>query len=112
MQKGYFRRFAVCFNLANFSLIITMPRALDKYDYVILDIVFAFKRNNSILIKLSQLELAFWSRIEHDDAKDMQSAQLGERIATLYLQGYLNNKGGSGYCITKKGKEEIALQTH
>jgi predicted transcriptional regulator len=89
-----------------------MPRALDKYDYVILDIVFAFKRNNSVLIKLSQLELAFWSRIEHDDAKNMQSAQLGERIATLYLQGYLNNKGGQGYCITKKGKEEISMLTN
>lgn len=90
-----------------------MLRALDKYDYVILDIVFAFKRNNNNnLIKLAQLELAFWSRIEHDDAKDMQSAHLGERIATLYLQGYLNNKGGQGYAITKRGKEEIALLSH
>lgn len=89
-----------------------MPRTLDKYDYVILDIVFAFKRNNNNqLIKLAQLELAFWSRIEHDDAKDMQSAQLGERIATLYLQGYLSNKGGAGYSITKKGREEIACST-
>ena len=86
-----------------------MSRGLDKYDYVILDIVFAFRRNNrNQRIKLAQLELAFWSRIEHDDAKDMQSAHLGERIATLYLQGYLNNKGGAGYAITKKGKEEIA----
>jgi hypothetical protein len=90
-----------------------MPRALDKYDYVILDIIFAFKRNNNNqLIKLAQLELAFWSRIEHDDAKDMQSAHLGERIATLYLQGYLNNKPGLGYSVTKRGKEEIAQLTH
>lgn len=82
---------------------------LDKYDYVIMDIIQAFKRHNrNQLIKLSQLEAAFWSRIEHDDAQSTRSAQLGERIATLYLEGYVMNKAGQGYNLTRKGKEELA----
>ena len=84
---------------------------LDKYDYVILDIIQAYKRNNkNELIKLSQLETAFWSRIEHDDAHSTRSAQLGERIANLYLEGYIMNKSNSGYRLTKKGKEELSYQ--
>jgi predicted transcriptional regulator len=82
---------------------------LDKYDYVILDIIQAFKRNNkNQLIKLTQLETGFWSRIEHDDAHATRSAQLGERIANLYLEGYVVNKAGRGYCLTRKGREELS----
>jgi len=56
---------------------------LDKYDYVILDIIQAYKRNNkNELIKLSQLETAFWSRIEHDDAHSTRSAQLVNGLLT------------------------------
>jgi len=84
---------------------------LDKYDYVILDIIQAYKRNNkNELIKLSQLETAFWSRIEHDDAQATRSAQLGERVANLYLEGYIMNKSNIGYRLTKKGKEELSFQ--
>jgi predicted transcriptional regulator len=82
---------------------------LDKYDYVILDIIQAFKRNNkNQLIKLTQLETAFWSRIEHDDAHNTRSAQLGERVANLYLEGYIMNRNNMGYSLTRKGKEELA----
>ena len=84
---------------------------LDKYDYVILDIIQTFKKNNkNELIKLSQLETAFWSRIEHDDSSSTHSAQLGERVANLYLDGYIMNKNNSGYRLTKKGKEELSCQ--
>ncbi len=85
---------------------------LDKYDYVILDIIQAFKRNNkSILIKLPQLESAFWTRIEQDDSHNTRSAQLGERIANLYLEGYIMNRNNQGYSLTRKGKEELTCQT-
>ena len=85
---------------------------LDKYDYVILDIIHTFKKNNkSQLIKLTQLEANFWTRIERDDAMNTRSAQLGERVANLYLEGYLVNKSGSGYTLTRKGKEELNLQS-
>jgi len=74
---------------------------LDKYDFVILDIIQSFKKNNrNELIKLSQLETAFWSRIEHDDSQTTRSAQLGERIAALYLDGYISNKPNLGYRLT------------
>lgn len=84
---------------------------LDKYDFVILDIIQSFKKNNrNELIKLSQLETAFWSRIEQDDSQTTRSAQLGERIAALYLDGYISNKPNLGYRLTKRGKEELSFQ--
>ncbi len=84
---------------------------LDKYDFVILDIIQSFKKNNrNELIKLSQLETAFWSRIEQDDSQTTRSAQLGERIAALYLDGYISNKPNLGYRLTKRGKEELSYQ--
>jgi len=84
---------------------------LDKYDFVILDIIQSFKKNNrNELIKLSQLEAAFWSRIEQDDSQTTRSAQLGERIAALYLDGYISNKPNLGYRLTKRGKEELSYQ--
>jgi hypothetical protein len=85
---------------------------IDKYDFVILDIIQSYKKNHqNQLIKLSQLEANFWTRIERDDARHTHSAQLGERIAKLYLEGYLANRAGSGYTLTKKGKEELAYQS-
>ncbi len=85
--------------------------SLDKYDYVILDIIRVYKQNNkNDLIKLPQLEAAFWSRIEHDDAHSTRSAHMGARIANLYLEGYIMNKNNQGYRLTKKGKEELNYQ--
>jgi hypothetical protein len=82
---------------------------LDKYDFVILDIILTFKKaNKNQLIKLTQLEANFWTRIERDDSQNTRSAQLGERIANLYLEGYIANKAGFGYTLTKKGKEELS----
>ncbi len=81
---------------------------LDKYDYVLLDIIYTYKKNNkNQLIKLSQLEANYWTRIEREDAGDNYTAQLGERIANLYLNGYILNKAGVGYNLTRKGKEEL-----
>jgi len=75
---------------------------------VILDIIFNFKKNNkNQLIKLSQLEANFWVKIERDANSQIQSAQLGERISRLYLEGLLLNKPGMGYTLTKKGKEVL-----
>jgi predicted transcriptional regulator len=38
-------------------------------------------------------------------AHQNQSAQLGERISKLYLEGFIINKPNLGYTITRKGKE-------
>ena len=82
---------------------------LDKYDFVILDIILTYKKSNkNQLIKLTQLEANFWTRIERDDSHNTRSAQLGERIANLYLEGYITNKSGQGYALTKRGKEELS----
>jgi hypothetical protein len=108
----WFARLASLFQRTLNSIIAPPPMLLDKYDYVILDIIHTFKKNNkSQLIKLTQLEANFWTRIERDDAMNTRSAQLGERVANLYLEGYLVNKSGSGYTLTRKGKEELNLQS-
>jgi predicted transcriptional regulator len=79
---------------------------IDHYDFVILDIIFNFKKNNkNQLIKLAQLEANFWVKIERDASSQIQSAQLGERISKLYLEGMILNKPNVGYTLTKKGKE-------
>lgn len=82
---------------------------MDRYDYVILDIIHSFKKNNrNQLIRLNQLEANFWTRIQRDESRHTQSAQLGDRIAALYLNGYIINR--NGYTLTKKGREELSCQ--
>jgi hypothetical protein len=84
---------------------------MDKYDYVILDIIHTFRKNNrNQLIRLQQLEANFWTRIQRDESRHTQSAHLGERIARLYLEGYIVNRAGAGYALTKRGKEELQYQ--
>lgn len=79
---------------------------IDHYDFVILDIIFNFKKNNkNQLIKLAQLEANFWVKIERDSSAQIQSAQLGQRVSKLYLDGLILNKPNTGYTLTKKGKE-------
>ncbi len=84
---------------------------MDRYDYVILDIIHTFRKNNrNQLIRLQQLEANFWTRIQRDESRHTQSAHLGERVANLYLNGYIVNRNGNGYTLTKKGKEELVCQ--
>ncbi len=83
---------------------------MDKYDFGILDIIQTFRKNNkSQYIKLNQLEANFWTRIQRDAAHQTHSTQLGERVTKLYLEGFIVNKGGLGYNVTKKGKEQIVV---
>jgi Mn-dependent DtxR family transcriptional regulator len=85
---------------------------IDRYDFVILDIIQNFKKNNkNQLIKLSQLEANFWVKIERDASTQTQSAQLGERISRLYLDGLVVNKPSLGYTLTRKGKEVLQSAT-
>ncbi len=84
---------------------------IDRYDFVILDIIQNFKKNNkNQLIRLSQLEANFWVKIERDLAHQNQSAHLGERISKLYLEGFILNKPSVGYTLTRKGKELLQNQ--
>lgn len=82
---------------------------LDKYDYVILDIIHTYKKEHkSELIKLNGIERIFWTRIENDTSRDITETQLGERIANLYLDDYICNR--NGYALTKKGRSELIYQ--
>ncbi len=81
---------------------------MDKYDYLLLDIIQSFKEEHHTLINLATLERSFWKRIEHDDDLNIGDARVGERITNLFLEGLIQIK--SGYTLTKKGKEELSYQ--
>lgn len=79
---------------------------LDKYDYVLLDVIQTQKKENrNELIKLGSIERMFWFRLEGDDSQHIAETQVGERIANLYLGGYIHTR--NGYALTKRGKEEL-----
>lgn len=79
---------------------------MDKYDFLLLDIVHNYKENGlKMNISLSQMEKMFWRRIESEDHLNLSQARIGERITRLYLGNMIENKGG--YCLTKKGREAL-----
>ena len=80
---------------------------MDKYDFMILDIIKNFKLENQNHIRLSVLERNFWKRIEADTDLHVGQARIGERITNLYLDGLIQNK--DGYTLTKKGREQLAF---
>jgi len=77
----------------------------DKYDYLILDLIHSYKKNNQQYIKLGILEREFWLKIENDSDLNVGQARIGERIANLYVDGLIQNK--DGYMLTKRGREEL-----
>jgi len=80
---------------------------MDVYDFLILDVIASYKKSENSNIRLNELERIFWKRIEEDKSLNVGLAKLGERIAHLYLDGYIENKGG--YQVTKKGNKEIVV---
>ena len=76
---------------------------MDKYDFMILDIIQTHKIENQSHIRLSVLERNFWKSIEADTNLHVGQARIGERITNLYLDGLIQNK--DGYTLTKKGRE-------
>ena len=79
---------------------------LDKYDYMILDIVQSHKIEFNVNIRLAALERSFWKRIEADTDLNVGKARIGERITNLYLDGMVQNR--NGYAFTKSGRQQLA----
>ena len=79
---------------------------LDKYDYMILDIVQSHKAEYNANIRLAVLERNFWKRIEEDTDLNVGQARIGERITNLYLDGLVQNR--NGYALTKSGRQQLA----
>ena len=91
----------------NETLTSTITQPMDKYDYMILDIIHTYKQEQQSHIRLAVLERNFWKRIEADTDLSVGQARIGERITNLYLDGMLQNK--NGYTLTKKGREQLAF---
>jgi hypothetical protein len=94
-------------SLATKTLTYHITLAMDKYDYMILDIIHTYKQEQQSHIRLAVLERNFWKRIEADTDLSVGQARIGERITNLYLDGMLQNK--NGYTLTKKGREQLAF---
>lgn len=86
-------------------LITTESHLMDKHDFMILDIVHQYKKEQQEHIRLTVLERNFWKRIEGDVTLSVGQARIGERITRLYLDGLIQNK--NGYMLTKKGREQL-----
>ena len=91
----------------NNNLTLHLTLTMDKYDYMILDIIHTYKQEQQSHIRLAVLERNFWKRIEADTDLSVGQARIGERITNLYLDGMLQNK--NGYTLTKKGREQLAF---
>lgn len=82
---------------------------MDKYDYLILDIINDHKSNNQELIDLTTLERVFWQKIESDSDLNIGQSRVGERITNLYLDNLIQNR--NGYTLTKRGRQVLSYQT-
>ena len=89
------------------SIITLQAFQMDKYDFMVLDIVHTYKQEQQAHIRLAVLERNFWKRIEADTDLSVGQARIGERITNLYLDGMVQNK--NGYALTKKGREQLAF---
>jgi len=81
---------------------------MDKYDFLLLNIIEQHKKENQQFIKLNVLEDKFWKRVETNDHLNIGQAKVGERITKLYLSDMVQNK--DGYHLTKKGREALSFQ--
>jgi Mn-dependent DtxR family transcriptional regulator len=82
---------------------------MDKYDYMILDVIQCYKEQYGTLIRLSDIEKNFWKRIEADKSLNIGQARIGERVANLYISDLIQNK--SGYTLTRKGREALSFSS-
>lgn len=80
---------------------------MDKYDYMLLDVIQTHKQQFGNNVRLSDLENTFWKRIENDEALNIGQARIGERVTQLYIDDLIQNK--DGYSLTRKGKEVLSF---
>ncbi|MFM1931522.1 MAG: hypothetical protein RL226_825 [Bacteroidota bacterium] len=84
----------------------TLTKTMDKYDYILLEVILTYKQQHGTLIRLGEIETLFWKRIEQESNISLSQAHVGERLARLYVTDLIQNK--NGYCLTRKGKEVLS----
>jgi Mn-dependent DtxR family transcriptional regulator len=80
---------------------------MDKYDYMILEVIQSHKERYGTYICLSDIEKNFWKRIQEDKSLSIGQARIGERVAQLYIKDLIQNK--DGYMVTRKGREVLSF---
>lgn len=80
---------------------------MDKYDYLLLDVIFCHKLQYGSAMRLTDIERQFWKRIEEDDNLNIGQARIGERITRLYVEDLIQNR--EGYSLTRKGREVLSF---
>lgn len=80
---------------------------MDKYDYLLLDVIQTHKQQFGNTMKLSEIEDCFWKRIESDQSLNIGQARIGERVTNLYVNDLIQNK--DGYSLTRRGREVLSF---
>jgi hypothetical protein len=80
---------------------------MDKYDYLLLDVIQSHKQQFGSAMRLSDIEHEFWQRIERDRSLNIGQARIGERVTRLYMDDLIHNK--NGYILTRKGREVLSF---
>lgn len=80
---------------------------MDKYDYLLLDVIHTHKQQFGTAMRLNDIENHFWQKIERDQSLNIGKARIGERITQLYINDLIQNK--EGYSLTRKGREILSF---
>lgn len=80
---------------------------MDKYDFLLLDVIGLHKQQFGTSMRLGDIERAFWQRIESDESLSIGQARIGERVTELYVNDLIQNK--DGYSLTRKGREVLSF---
>ncbi len=80
---------------------------MDKYDYLLLDVILTHKQQFGSAMRLNDIERQFWKRIEEDDNLSIGQARIGERVTRLYVDDLIQNR--EGYSLTRKGREVLSF---
>jgi Mn-dependent DtxR family transcriptional regulator len=80
---------------------------MDKYDFLLLDVILSHKQQFGTAMRLNDIERGFWKRIESDESLNIGQARIGERLTNLYVDDLVQNK--NGYSLTRKGREVLSF---
>ncbi len=79
---------------------------MDTYDRLLLRIIATHNQSDKMnRIKLRQLESKFWQEVAARASLRSNEGKLGERVARLYIQGFIENK--EGYKLTRRGRNVL-----
>src|SRR5690554_917719 len=84
-------------------------KEMDRYDSLILEIIHNHRLESKGKdgMRLRQVEEQYYKEIQADGSLNMSQSKVGERITSLFMEGYIEIK--NGYSLTGKGRRVLEL---